>query len=214
MGRVVIEFHAATDARDTDFVASIMDVHPDGRAVNLGPNIGVVRARYRNGFDREELLTPGEVARYEIDLGHIGHSFEPGHRIRIDLTSSAYPAIAPNQNTGNPVATDTEWNTANQIIFHNREYPSRIVLPDTSAEACDGLGSRGSRPRRNVPRRGGAVGLSPAHAGASGQARRPECQPRLPMSRPERLTQPGVLVIAPMRCSGSIPSPLRAAGST
>ena len=52
VGRVVIEFHAATDARDTDFVASIMDVYPDGRAVNLGPNIGAVRARYRNGFDR------------------------------------------------------------------------------------------------------------------------------------------------------------------
>ncbi len=129
VGRVVIEFHAATDARDTDFVASIMDVYPDGRAVKLGPGIGVVRARYRNGFDREELLTPGEVARYEIDLGHIAHSFEPGHKIRIDLSSSAYPQIAPNQNTGNPVATDTEWNTARQIIHHSREYPSRIILP-------------------------------------------------------------------------------------
>jgi len=106
-----------------------MDVYPHGRAVKLGPVTGVVRARYRNGFEREELLEPGEVARYEIDLGHIAHSFQPGHRIRIDLTSSAYPHIAPNQNTGNPVATDTEWNTANQIIFHSREYPSRIVLP-------------------------------------------------------------------------------------
>ena len=129
VGKVVIEFHAATDARDTDFVANIMDVYPDGRAVKLGPITGVVRARYRNGFDREELLTPGEVARYEIDLGHIAHSFEPGHRIRIDLTSSAYPHVAPNQNTGNPVATDTEWNTARQIIHHSREYPSRIILP-------------------------------------------------------------------------------------
>ena len=129
VGKVVVEFHAATDARDTDFVANIMDVYPDGRAVKLGPITGVVRARYRNGFDREELLTPGEVARYEIDLGHIAHSFEPGHRIRIDLTSSAYPHVAPNQNTGNPVATDTEWNTARQIIHHSREYPSRIILP-------------------------------------------------------------------------------------
>ena len=129
VGKVVIEFHAATDARDTDFVANIMDVYPDGRAVKLGPITGVVRARYRNGFDREELLTPGEVARYEIDLGHIAHSFEPGHRIRIDMTSSAYPHVAPNQNTGNPVATDTEWNTARQIIHHSREYPSRIILP-------------------------------------------------------------------------------------
>ncbi len=129
VGKVVIEFHAATDARDTDFVATIMDVYPDGRAVKLGPITGVVRARYRNGFDREELLTPGEVARYEIDLGHIAHSFEPGHRIRIDMTSSAYPHVAPNQNTGNPVATDTEWNTARQIIHHSREYPSRIILP-------------------------------------------------------------------------------------
>ncbi|MCY4398798.1 MAG: CocE/NonD family hydrolase [Gemmatimonadetes bacterium] len=129
VGKVVIEFHAATDARDTDFVANIMDVYPDGRAVKLGPITGVVRARYRNGFDREELLTPGEVGRYEIDLGHIAHSFEPGHRIRIDFTSSAYPHVAPNQNTGNPVATDTEWNTARQIIHHSREYPSRIILP-------------------------------------------------------------------------------------
>ncbi len=129
VGKVVVEFHAATDARDTDFVANIMDVYPDGRAVKLGPITGVVRARYRNGFDREELLTPGEVARYEIDLGHIAHSFEPGHRIRIDLTSSAYPHVAPNQNTGNPVATDTEWNTARQIIHHSPEYPSRIILP-------------------------------------------------------------------------------------
>ena len=129
VGKVVIEFHAATDARDTDFVANIMDVYPDGRAVKLGPVIGAVRARYRNGFESEELLTPGEVARYEIDLGHIAHSFEPGHRIRIDLTSSAYPHFAPNQNTGNPVATDTEWNTARQIIHHSSEYPSRIILP-------------------------------------------------------------------------------------
>ena len=129
VGKFVVEFHAATDARDTDFVANIMDVYPDGRAVKLGPITGVVRARYRNGFDREELLTPGEVARYEIDLGHIAHSFEPGHRIRIDLTSSAYPHVAPNQNTGNPVATDTEWNTARQIIHHSPEYPSRIILP-------------------------------------------------------------------------------------
>ena len=128
-GRVLIEVHAASDARDTDFVANIMDVYPDGRAVKLGPVIGVVRARYRNGFESTELLTPGEVARFEIDLGHIAHSFEPGHRIRIDLTSSAYPHIAPNQNTGNPVATDTEWNTARQTIFHNLEYRSRIILP-------------------------------------------------------------------------------------
>lgn len=129
VGPIVIEFHAATDARDTDFVATIMDVYPDGRAVRLGPRTGVIRARYRNGFDREELLTPGEIERYEIDLGHIAHSFQPGHKIRIDLTSSAYPEIAPNQNTGNPIATDTEWNTARQIIYHSSEYPSRIVLP-------------------------------------------------------------------------------------
>ena len=107
----------------------MLDVYPDGRAVRLGPWGGALRARYRNGFEKEELLTPGKVEKLTIDLDDIGHRFLPGHRIRIEVSSSSYPWFLPNQNTGNPVATDTEWKTAHQTIYHNRKYPSALVVP-------------------------------------------------------------------------------------
>jgi predicted acyl esterase len=69
------------------------------------------------------------VERYEIGLGDYAHAFMPGHRIRIEISSSAYPMFNPNQNTGAPVATDTEWRTANQTVFHDRQRPSAVVLP-------------------------------------------------------------------------------------
>jgi uncharacterized protein len=130
IGPVYVELYAASDARDTDFTASILDVYPDGRAVVLGARVvGIVRARYRNSFEKTELLTPGEVAKYQIDLGHIAHAFMPGHRIRLEVSSSAAPMYNPNQNTGNPIATDTEWRTARQIVYHNAQYPSALILP-------------------------------------------------------------------------------------
>jgi putative CocE/NonD family hydrolase len=133
IGRVSVELYAASDARDTDFTASIVDVYPDGRAVVLGQRVvGIIRARYRNGLDKTELLTPGKVERYQIDLGHIGHAFEPGHRIRVEISSSAAPMYNPNQNTGNPVATDTEWRAAHQTIYHDAHRASALVLPVVS----------------------------------------------------------------------------------
>jgi uncharacterized protein len=130
IGAVTVELHAASDARDTDFTASLIDVFPDGRAVVLGPRVvGIIRARYRHGLESTELLTPGRVERYRIDLGHVAHSFEPGHRIRLEVSSSAAPTFNPNQNTGNLVATDVEWRIARQTIFHDATHPSALLLP-------------------------------------------------------------------------------------
>ncbi len=130
IGPVVVELFAATDGRDTDFTAKLLDVYPDGRAVKLGPPMsGIVRARHRNGLDREELLTPGKVERYVIELSHIGHAFLPGHRVRVEISSSSYPEFNPNQNTGNPIATDTEWRVAQQTVYHDGDRPSALVLP-------------------------------------------------------------------------------------
>jgi len=129
VGTVTVDLQAATDARDTDFVAVLTDVHPDGKAVQLGARVGIRRARYRNGYDREELLTPGKVERYLIELNDIAHRFKAGHRIRLEITSSSAPYYNPNQNTGNPVATDTEWRVANQTIHHDRARPSAVTLP-------------------------------------------------------------------------------------
>jgi putative CocE/NonD family hydrolase len=130
VGRVMVTIYAATDARDTDFIAKLLDVFPDGRAVKLGPTeAGVRRARYRNGYEREQLLTSTGPEKYLIELYDVGHAFLPGHRIRLEISSSAFPYVNPNQNTGNPVATDTLWKTAHQTIYHDAEHPSRVMLP-------------------------------------------------------------------------------------
>lgn len=131
IGPVAVELWAASDAKDTDFTAVIEDVTPDGKSVLLGPRpVGIVRARYRDGPEAQpRLLTPGKAELYRIDLGAIGHVFKQGHRVRIEISSSAYPMYNPNQNTGNPIATDTEWNVAKQKIFHNGRYRSALVLP-------------------------------------------------------------------------------------
>jgi hypothetical protein len=135
IGSVTATVHAATDARDTDFLAKLVDVYPDGRAVLLGSRIGIRRARYRHGYEREELLTPNQVEAYRIELFDIAHSFQPGHRIRVEISSSAAPMYNPNQNTGNPVATDTEWKVARQTVYHDRARASAITLPVVSRVA-------------------------------------------------------------------------------
>jgi len=129
LGPVEVELFASTDGLDPDFVVTIVDVYPDGRAVHVGPRTGIIRARYRNGLEKEELLVPNEIEKYRIELGHIGHAFLAGHRIRIEVTSSAYPSFNPNQNTGNPIATDVDWRVAQQHVFHGDRYPSAVVLP-------------------------------------------------------------------------------------
>jgi putative CocE/NonD family hydrolase len=134
LGQVNVELFAASDSRDTDFVVKLLDVYPDGRAVNLGPfGKGFIRARYRNGYDREIFLTPNRTEGFRIKLFDIGHTFLPGHKIRLEISSSAVPYLAPNSNTGNPVATDTEWKIARQTIFHTRTYPSAVILPVVSS---------------------------------------------------------------------------------
>ena len=128
IGRVFVNLYASSDALDTDFTARIADVYPDGRALGLGPTTGVRRARYRNGYKRTELLTPDKPELFQIELFDIAHRFLPGHRIRIEISSSD-PAVNPNQNTGNPVATDTEWRTASQTVYHDGRRGSHVLLP-------------------------------------------------------------------------------------
>ena len=130
-GNVVLILAAASDARDTDFTSFIEDVGPDGRGMKLGPlDGGQIRARYRNGFDHEELLTPNQPTEMKIDYFDIGHTFLPGHRIRVSISSSTFPYITANPNTGNPIATDTDPpKVAHQRIFHDPTHMSRVLLP-------------------------------------------------------------------------------------
>jgi uncharacterized protein len=135
LGPVDLELHASSDGPDTDFTAKLLDVTPDGRAISLTHGGGVLRARFRLGFDREVFLVPGEPARLSIRLNHVGHSFLPGHRLRLEVSSSCFPLADPNPNTGTPTATESQVRVARQTLWHDGDHPSRIWLPIISENA-------------------------------------------------------------------------------
>jgi putative CocE/NonD family hydrolase len=129
IGPVELVLHAASDALDTDFTAKLLDLYPDGRAVSLTHFGGILRARYRWGFERPELLVPGRPFELRIRLSHVGHTFLPAHRIRLEVSSSCFPLAEPNTNTGADFATDTLHRKAQQTVLHDAAHPSRLLLP-------------------------------------------------------------------------------------
>jgi uncharacterized protein len=128
-GIVTLNLYAASSAPDTDFMAKVMDVFPDGHAINLNSAGGMIRARYRRGEDNPSLITPGEVYEYNIDLKAIGNVFKAGHRIRVQISSSSFPMWDRNPNTGNSIGQDSLMRECIQTVFHNQIYPSHILLP-------------------------------------------------------------------------------------
>ena len=120
---------AASDAPDTDWFAVITEVFSDGQSKSFHYASPAFRARYRNGFDREVFLTPNKPELFQIPMGSAGHQIAAGNRIRLSIFSSAFPEYDPNSNTGHEAATDTEFRTARQSIYHDRARPSYMVLP-------------------------------------------------------------------------------------
>jgi hypothetical protein len=128
-GPVSFVLHAATDSRDTDFVAKLVDISPEGEAIILAE--GLFRARFRDGFDVEHLLEPGSVYAFTIDLAATSNVFLAGHRIGLLVTSSSFPRFDRNPNTGHPLGVDSadDLCPARQTVFHDGQRPSHIVLP-------------------------------------------------------------------------------------
>ncbi len=122
-----LEFYASSSAVDTDWVVTLTDVHPDGYSQTLRQNI--LRARYRDGMERPTLMKPGEIYRFEIEMYPISNLFLEGHRIRVVLSSSSFPKWYPNGNTGKEMDEDFPGVVATNAIYHDREHPSKIVLP-------------------------------------------------------------------------------------
>ncbi len=117
----------ASSARDTDFTAKLVEVHPDGTARAI--NDGILRARYRSSRSKPELLSPGVPTEITIDVGASSNLFRAGHRIRLDISSSNFPRFDRNPNTGGTFGEDAELLRANQTVFHDAKHPSRLVLP-------------------------------------------------------------------------------------
>jgi putative CocE/NonD family hydrolase len=128
IGLLKVVLYVSTSAVDTDFVARLSDVAPDGYAQRL--NAGIQRLRFRNGFEKAKLVTPGEIVKIEVDCWATGHQFLAGHRMRLEITSSAFPTWAPNYNTGGSVWEEKEPIIAEQTVYHSAQYPSRLVLSE------------------------------------------------------------------------------------
>jgi hypothetical protein len=129
-GQIVAELFVSSSARDTDFSIALCDVFPDGKSVNLHSlDAGFMRMRYRNGFDKPELIVPGEIYKIRIDTLYTSNLFRKGHRIRLQISSSKTPHYDPNPNTGADLATETRLIQATQTVFHDEKHPSRLLLP-------------------------------------------------------------------------------------
>jgi putative CocE/NonD family hydrolase len=132
-GPIEVTVYAASSARDTDFTAKLIDVHPpgadypEGLAINLTDSI--LRGRYRNGWEQPELLEPGRVYAFTFPLYPTSNVFRRGHRIRLDVSSSNFPRFDVNPNTGGPLGVERRFEQAHQTIFHDADRPSHVVLP-------------------------------------------------------------------------------------
>jgi len=127
-GPLTVTLYAATSAPDTDFVARLCDVHPEGASRILAE--GILRARFREGYEHPRPIRPSQVYEYQINLVATSNLFQPGHRIRVDVTSSSFPRFDRNPNTGNPLGQDGpgDLQPALQRVFHDSEHPSHILL--------------------------------------------------------------------------------------
>lgn len=146
LGHASLELHVQSDAPDTDFVALMEDVAPDGSAIRLGSGwAGVLRTRYRFGPGKMQLMQPGAINVLRVNLLENGHTLRQGHRLRLSVFSSAYPFISVNPNTGNDIATDmAPPRKATQTVLHGTASPSALridILQDTPRAAGSGGGA-------------------------------------------------------------------------
>lgn len=126
-GPISVDLYASSSAPDTDFAAKLTDVWPSGFVQRLCD--GIVRARFREGMEKPTLIEPGKVYRYTIDCWNTSQIFKAGHRIGLEIASSAFPKFARNLNTGAPLGTTSEMAIAEQRIYHDAEHPSAVILP-------------------------------------------------------------------------------------
>lgn len=133
-GVPAVTLYAASSAVDTDWVVRLVDAGPGERAVNVSQ--GTLRARYRRSLSDPELLTPNAVTEFRIPMNPTSWRFRAGHRIRLQVTSSDFPAKDPNRNTGAPQASAHPWEyaVAHQTVFHDQRHPSVLCLPGGGQE--------------------------------------------------------------------------------
>lgn len=153
-GPVQARIYASSSANDTDWTVKLLDVYPDGLAVNLSD--GILRARFRHPvpvrtalpalgqFANPVLITPGKVYEFTVEVGVTSIVILKGHRMRVEVSSSNFPRFDRNLNNGGELGIDPRIVVANQRVFHDRRYSSHVLLPIIPAELVeDGSRSNG-----------------------------------------------------------------------
>jgi putative CocE/NonD family hydrolase len=126
-GPIMARIFAASSATDTDFTAKLVDVYPDGRAFNLQD--GILRARYREGFNKKVWMKAGQVYAIDVSMDATSNYFAAGHRIRLEISSSNFPRFDRNLNTGGSNFDETAWQVAHNSVHHSNGASSYVLLP-------------------------------------------------------------------------------------
>jgi len=127
-GKVRAELYVSSTAPDSDFIVRVTDVYPDGRSILIMDAIR--RARFRESWDREVFMKPGEVYKVAFDVGYLSQIFNRGHRIRVTVASTGAPFYDPNPQTGETVTVEAaRTQVATQTLYHSGPHASRILAP-------------------------------------------------------------------------------------
>jgi hypothetical protein len=126
-GPMTPTLYVSSDVKDTDFTVKVLDVYPDGRAYNLDESIQ--RMRYRDGYDRPPVfMERGTVYKVALQPLTTSNYFAPGHRLRIEVSSSNFPRFDRNLNTGGNNYDETTGVVAHNTVHHSKQYPSSITI--------------------------------------------------------------------------------------
>jgi uncharacterized protein len=126
-GPINVTLYVSSDAKDTDFTVKLLDVYPGGPAYNLDENIQ--RMRYRNGYDKPlAWMEPGKVYKVAFQPMDTSNYFEPGHSLRIEVSSSNFPRFDRNLNTGGNNYDEAKGVVAHNEVHHSARYPSKITI--------------------------------------------------------------------------------------
>lgn len=126
-GPVSLDLYVSTSAVDTDFTGKLVDVWPNGFAQNLSE--GILRLRYRDSQEHADLANPGQVYHIAVDMVAISDVFLKGHRLRLEVSSSNFPRFDRNLNTGGVQALGSSMTKATNVVYHDREHPSALIVP-------------------------------------------------------------------------------------
>jgi len=131
-GSIKARLFVSSDCPDTDFTVKLTDVYPDGRSMLITD--GILRMRNRNGSDHWEFIEPDEIYEVEVDLWSTSYIWNTGHKIRVAISSSNYPRFLNNPNTDDPMAQNSTYNVAQNIIYLDNDRPSSIILPQINRQ--------------------------------------------------------------------------------